>query len=75
MTERIVFLDRATLAPQIRLRAPGFEHQLIEHDETSPDQVAQRLEGATIAITNKVPISADTLARVPTLKQIGRAHV
>ena len=71
--QRIVFLDRATLAPQIRLRAPGFEHQLIEHDETSPDQVAQRLEGATIAITNKVPISADTLARVPTLKLVAVA--
>jgi glycerate dehydrogenase len=73
MTERIVFLDRATLAPQIRLRAPGFAHQLIEHDETPPDQVAQRLQGATIAITNKVPISADTLARVPTLKLVAVA--
>ena len=66
-------LDRATLAPQIRLPAPAFAHTLVAHDETSPDQVAERLAGATIAITNKVPISADTLAQVPTLKLVAVA--
>ena len=41
--QRIVFLDRATLAPQIVLREPRFEHQLIEHDHTTPDQLLKRL--------------------------------
>jgi len=45
--QRIVFLDRATLAPQIRLRAPAFAHELLEHEDTAPEQVLPRLAGAT----------------------------
>jgi glycerate dehydrogenase len=71
--QNIVFLDRATLAPQIRFRPPTFEHQLTEYDKTRPEQVAERLQGATIAITNKAPITAETLERVPTLKLIAVA--
>ncbi len=71
--ERIVFLDRDTLAPQIRLRQPHFAHELVEHDRTSPDQVAERLDGATIAITNKAPITAEALARLPALRLIAVA--
>jgi glycerate dehydrogenase len=71
--ERIVFLDRATLAPQVKLRPPAFEHQLTEYEKTRPENVAERLQGATIAITNKAPITAETLERVPTLKLIAVA--
>ncbi|BCZ84116.1 glycerate dehydrogenase [Paraburkholderia steynii] len=71
--QKIVFLDRATLAPQIRLTRPSFEHEFIEYDHTQADQVAARLEGATIAITNKVPLTADTLARLPSLKLVAVA--
>ena len=71
--ERIVFLDRATIAPQIRLRPPRFEHRLVEHAQTTPDEVAARLDGATVAITNKAPIGAATLERVPTLKLVAVA--
>jgi len=31
MSHRIVFLDRATIAPQVRVRPPTFAHELIEH--------------------------------------------
>jgi glycerate dehydrogenase len=72
-TQRIVFLDRATLAPQIRLRAPSFVHELFEHDDTAPDQVVQRLAGATVAILNKVPITAAALQQLPQLKLIAVA--
>ena len=71
--QKIVFLDRATLAPQIKLTRPAFEHELIEYDHTQPDQVAARLDGATIAITNKVPITADVIAQLPTLKLVAVA--
>ncbi|MBN3765574.1 D-2-hydroxyacid dehydrogenase [Burkholderia sp. Ac-20365] len=71
--QKIVFLDRATLAPQIRLARPSFEHELIEYGHTSADQVAARLDGATIAITNKVPLTADTIARLPSLKLVAVA--
>ena len=73
MSHRIVFLDRATIAPQIRVRPPSFAHELIDHAETRPDQVAERLAGASIAITNKAPITAATLERVPTLKLVAVA--
>ena len=70
---RIVFLDRATITPQIRLRPPAFEHQLIEHEHTAPDEVVARLEGASIAITNKAPITAATLERLPALRLVAVA--
>jgi glycerate dehydrogenase len=71
--QKIVFLDRATLAPQIRLPRPAFEHEIVEYDHTRADQVAPRLDGATIAITNKVPITADVLAKLPALKLVALA--
>jgi len=70
---KIVFLDRDTVAPQIRVRRPTFEHEYVEYANTRPEEVAQRLDGATIAITNKAPISAETLARVPTLQLVAVA--
>ena len=71
--QRIVFLDRDTLAPQITLRRPRFEHQLVEHDRTAPDQLLQRLDGADIAITNKVALPAEVLRQLPRLKLIAVA--
>jgi glycerate dehydrogenase len=70
---KIVFLDRATIAPQIQLRRPNFEHQYVEHAYTSSDQVAERLDGASIAITNKAPITAATLERLSALRLVAVA--
>jgi glycerate dehydrogenase len=70
---KIVFLDRSTIAPQIRLRRPAFDHQLIEHENTAPDEVVARLEGASIAITNKAPITAAALERLPALRLVAVA--
>ncbi len=71
--QRIVFLDRATLAPQIRLRRPSFEHKLVEHEHTAPDEVLARLDGASVAITNKVPLGAAVLERLPALRLVAVA--
>lgn len=73
MSDTIVFLDRRTIADGITLRRPGFPHVWIEHDQTAPDEVATRLADATIAITNKVPIRADTIASLPKLQMIAVA--
>lgn len=70
---RIVFLDRATIGPTVTIKRPAFEHEWIEHQATSWDVVAERLQGAHIAITNKVPIGADTLAGLPDLRLIAVA--
>ncbi len=70
---RIVFLDRATLSPETRLKQPGFAAQIEEHQQTDPDQVASRIAGAEVVITNKVPINAEALAAAPKLKLIAVA--
>lgn len=67
---RIVFLDRSTMAPQIPLTKPGFDHEWIEHDRTAPDQIVERLAGAEIAVTNKVGLREEHLAQLPDLKMI-----
>ena len=72
-SHRIVFLDRATIGPTVTLTRPGFAHEWAEHEATTAAEVAERLDGATIAITNKVPIGAATLAALPDLRMIAVA--
>ena len=67
---RIVFLDRSAMAPQIPLTKPSFAHEWIEHDRTAPDQIVERLAGAEIAVSNKVGIRAEHIAKLPDLKLI-----
>lgn len=69
----IVFLDRRTIAPEIEVRHPAFEHTWSEHDQTAPGEVVERARDATIVINNKVPLSAETLAELPNLKLIAMA--
>jgi len=66
--ERIVFLDRDSV--QAEIRRPEFPHEWRDFPATSAAQVVDRLEGATIAISNKVPVMADSLARLPDIKMI-----
>jgi len=70
---KIVFLDRSTIAPQINLRGPRFDHELIEHEHTSPADVVARLAGASVAITNKVSLTAGVLERLPELRLVAVA--
>ena len=53
---KIVFLDRGTFGPSVELVRPRFEHRWETHEQTPESDVPARLKGATIAITNKVPI-------------------
>jgi glycerate dehydrogenase len=69
--EQIVFLDRETLGAT--LKKPNFEHGYIEYDGTAPQETVARLAEATICITNKAPLRADTLAQLPKLKLIAVA--
>ena len=67
----IVFLDRDSLVAT--LRAPAFAHDWQDHASTAPAQVHERLQNATIAITNKVPLRAADLDLLPQLKMIAVA--
>jgi glycerate dehydrogenase len=71
MTQRIVFLDRSTL--QATVRRPAFEHTWQEYPTTAAGTLAERLRDATIAITNKVPLRAETLRGLPKLRMIAVA--
>jgi lactate dehydrogenase-like 2-hydroxyacid dehydrogenase len=70
---RIVFLDRATLSPQTRLRAPRFAHELVLHESTTPDEIAERIAGADVVITNKVPLRRDAIRGAQQLRLIAVA--
>lgn len=72
-THRIVYLQRATLDASVSLRRPAFVHEWVEHDATPVEQMAARLAGATIAITNKLRLSREVLHSVPTLRLVAIA--
>lgn len=69
--ETIVFLDRETLGAT--LRAPAFAHRYTEYAVTEPGETVERLRDATICITNKAPLRAETLAQLPKLRLIAVA--
>ncbi len=73
MKHRIVFLDRDTIAPNIHLRKPVFEHSWADYPQTYPEQIAERLENATIAVVNKVTIRRAVIEQLPQLKLIAVA--
>ena len=69
--QTIVFLDRASLGAIVR--SPKFVHAWHDHDSTAAGDVVARLAHATIAVTNKIPLRADALARLPELRMIAVA--
>jgi len=68
MTQQIVFLDRASI--EARLRAPAFAHRWTNHAATAPAEVVPRLQGASVAVVNKVVLDAAVLAQLPRLRLI-----
>jgi glycerate dehydrogenase len=71
MQHHVVFLDRSTLSANVR--RPAFEHAWDDHSTTSAAEIIDHLADATIAITNKVPLRAETLSKLPKLKMISVA--
>jgi len=72
MTEHIVVLDGYTLNPGDinwdSLQALG---DLALHDRTPEELVVERCKGATCILTNKTPLSRETIEALPDLKYIG----
>jgi len=64
----IVYLDRDSLNATIR--PPAFAHRWTDYPATSPDQVVERLQDASIAIVNKVVLTGAAIARLPGLKMV-----
>ncbi len=68
---RVVFLDRASL--KATLRKLAFPAEYVEHQKTGVAEIVTRLQGADIAVINKVPMRAETLRQLPKLKLIAVA--
>jgi glycerate dehydrogenase len=66
--ENIVFLDRDSI--QADIRRPSFPHEWQNYPTTVAAQVSERLNNATIAISNKVPLMAGSLTSLKDLKMI-----
>ncbi|HMK87395.1 MAG TPA: D-2-hydroxyacid dehydrogenase [Steroidobacteraceae bacterium] len=71
LLRRVVFLDRASL--KATLRKPVGAGEYLEYEKTAPDEVVPRLQGAQVAIVNKVPLRAPTLEQLPELRLIAVA--
>src|ERR1700712_1759894 len=71
MTQRVVFLDRDSL--KAKVRKPSCATEYVEYGKTSVEEIVPRLKDATVAIVNKVPMRAETLAKLPALKMIAVA--
>jgi glycerate dehydrogenase len=71
MNQYIVFLDRSTLIADLRI--PDFDHVWVEHPESAPEEVAENLWRATVAITNKAPITRAVLEACPKLRLVAVA--
>lgn len=69
--QHVVFLDRLSLKANVR--QPSHAESYVEHDKTSIEELTTKLAGATVAITNKVPLRAATLEQLPNLKMIAVA--
>lgn len=68
----IVVLDGYTMNPGdldwSALRSLG---ECTFYDRTAPSEIVERSKNAAVIITNKVPLSKDTLSQLPLLKYIG----
>lgn len=73
MSIKITFLDRATIAQNVTIRRPAFEHEWVEFQSTTENEIVERLSGSAIAVVNKVPLSRETLEQLPQLKLIAVA--
>jgi len=68
---RLVVLDGHTTNPgDLSWEPLELLGELVVHARTLPAQVVERIAGAAVVLTNKTPISADTLATAPGLQGI-----
>lgn len=66
--EKIVFLDRKSV--NANFRTPSFANEWKDYPMTDKAEVVERLQDATIAITNKVKLGKDEIDQLPKLRLI-----
>jgi len=68
---KIVFLERDSIRGEFR--RPDFPHAYDEYPLTKPEELAQRVQDASIVIVNKVQLRGELLATLPKLKMVAVA--
>lgn len=68
--EKIVFLDANSLPKEFPLPRPSFEHEWVEYQRTTSEQIVERAKDATIVVTNKCKLTAEVLEKLEKLKFI-----
>ncbi|MBS1191199.1 MAG: lactate dehydrogenase-like oxidoreductase [Rhodocyclaceae bacterium] len=68
---RIVHLESEALIAEVR--RPAFEHDWVEYPKTLQSEMEGRLQGATVAIVNKLQLPAELIARLPDLQMVAVA--
>lgn len=71
--QKITFLDKEAVADSVTLKTPDFEYQWDEYLYTEPEDLVERMQGSTVAITCGAPLKAAELAQLPELKLISVA--
>lgn len=69
--ERIVFLERDTI--KAGFGRPNFNHEWVEYADTLPQEVSERVQAASIIISNKLSLGEPQLAHAPDVKLIAIA--
>lgn len=70
MKPRIAFLDRATIPEHVAFKQLSIDHEWLDFDLTSAQQLLEHAKDAEVLITNKVPINAQAIKALPQLKHI-----
>lgn len=73
MKHNIVLLDMEAIAPSVQLPDFPFEHSWTSYESTTPENIVERLQDATIAITCGTPIRTEHLKQLPKLQMIAMA--
>ncbi|GIK26692.1 MAG: glycerate dehydrogenase [Rhodocyclales bacterium] len=68
---KIVFLERESIRGTFR--RPDFAHDYAEYPLTKPEELASRVQDASIVIVNKVQLRGELLATLPKLKMVAVA--
>lgn len=73
MKHNIALIDNEAIAPSVRLPNFPFEHTWTSYENTTSENIVDRLQDATIAITCGTPIRAEHLDQLPKLQMIAMA--
>ncbi|UZE26104.1 D-2-hydroxyacid dehydrogenase [Pseudomonas sp. B21-056] len=73
MKHRVVFLDDEGIGPGVVIPDLPFEHEWVSYHYTQPEQLVERLKGATVALTCSVPLREEHLSQLPDLQMISLA--